>query len=153
MPVTHSQAPAHPLPALGEYDFRLPPGVLHHPHVPDPHPVREPRSHRLDDRLLGRKPHGDEPHPPLGLRKLRLLLRHQQPLDETLPVPLQRLLDPLHLEDIHPDPVDHARAALISAFMSRTAASSPANTAREMMACPMLSSTTSRIAATGCTLW
>ena len=40
----------------------------------------------------------------------------------------------------------------ISAFMSRTAASSPVNIARATMQWPMLSSTISAIAATGVTL-
>src|SRR6185437_4220417 len=152
MSLPHSQPPPHPLSPLRKHHLRLPPGVLHHPHIPDPDPVRKPRPHRLDDRLLGREAHRDEPLPPLRPGKLRLLLRHQQPFDEMRPEPLQRLPDPLHLEDIHPDPVDHARAAVISAFMSRTAAASPPNTARETIACPILSSTISATAATGCTL-
>ena len=55
-------------------------------------------------------------------------------------------------EHIDTDSENHWRAATISAFISRTAGARPSNTARAMMACPMLSSTISWMAATGCTL-
>jgi len=47
----------------------------------------------------------------------------------------------------------HLRAAVISAFISRTASPRPVNSARATIAWPMFSSTISWMAATGCTLW
>ena len=65
---------------------------------------------------------------------------------------LQGLVDALRLENIDANSKNHSRAATIRAFISRTATARPSNTAREMMEWPMLSSTISRMAATGCTL-
>jgi hypothetical protein len=45
--------------------------------------------------------------------------------------------DPVHalgLQHVDADAVDHARAATMRAFISQTAAASPLNTARAMMA-------------------
>src|SRR6185437_3696 len=70
--------------------------------------------------------------------------------------PLQVVQPPAQIDvrnglDVEDENV-HQRAATMSAFMSRTAVARPSNTARAMIACPMLSSTTSRSEAMGCTL-
>src|SRR5439155_11963783 len=85
--------------------------------------------------------------------ELRLLLGHEQMLEEARAETLERARDAPALEDIDADAEDHARAATIRAFISRTAAARPTNSACPITACPMLSSTISRTAATGCTLW
>src|ERR1700684_4313851 len=54
--------------------------------------------------------------------------------------------------DVEYQPVHRPRADTMSERISRTAAGSPSNSARAMMAWPILSSTISPIAATGCTL-
>ena len=67
-------------------------------------------------------------------------------------------LDALELHDVGADAEDHApalapRASTISALHLATARAMPSITARATIAWPMLSSTISGIAATGCTLW
>jgi hypothetical protein len=152
MALAHSQAAADFVAALGKHHLGLTPGVLHHPDIPDPNAVREARAHGFDNRLLGGKAHGNETLGPLRARELRLLFRQQQVIDETRAEFLQCAADALRLEHVHADTENHGRAATINCFMSRMAGASPSNTARAMMECPMLSSTMSRIAATGCTL-
>ncbi len=152
MSFADSETTAHALAPVREYNFRFTPRVLHDADVPDPDAVREARAHRLDDRLLGCKSHGDESLRPLRECELHALLWHQEMVGKAVTKALECMNDAFRLEHINPDAKDHARAAAISAFMSRTAISSPSNTARAMIACPMLSSTISRIAATGWTL-
>src|SRR4029077_17911080 len=115
----------------------------------DPHPVGEAGAHGLDDRLLGGEAHGEEALGALGEGQLRHLRRQQERLREARAEALEGACDALHLEHVHPDAVDHARAASISAFISRTACASPTNSACAMIACPMLSSTMSGNVATG----
>ena len=56
------------------------------------------------------------------------------------------------LQHVASDPEDHLRgAASINAFIARTAWEKPSNIACATIACPMLSSTTSRMAAIGAT--
>ena len=90
---------------------------------------------------------------------LRALLGHQQMLDDAHAEARMRLMHALRLQHVDADAEDHAepgecvRAASIRLFISRTAAASPSNSARAMIAWPMLSSSTWAIAATGATLW
>src|SRR6185369_5057273 len=147
--------------------------------VANPHTVREAGAHRLDDRFLGREPHGEEAFRTLRAGELLALCRHEQPVDEMIAEALERLLDASRLEHIDADTVNHGRriiretsaprgslsadargagrhaqrlASSMSWRMSRTAGPMPSNTARAMIAWPMFSSTMSAIAATGCTL-
>jgi hypothetical protein len=115
--------------------------------------VREPRPHGLDDRLLGGEAHREEALGARGERELRLLLRHEEVLDETVAEALERLGDACTLQHVDADAEDHVRASRIRAFISRTAAGSPTNSACARSAWPMLSSAISRTAATGCTFW
>src|SRR5688572_7023966 len=153
VPIADAQRTAYPIAALGKDDLRLAPRVLHHAHVANPHAMCEAGAHRLDDRLLGGKTHRDEARGPAGVYKLRLLLGHEQALHEVLAETLERALDPVRFEHVDPDAENHGRAAIIRAFMVCTASVRPTNTARDTMACPILSSTISAIAATGWTLW
>src|SRR5690606_20983890 len=74
-------------------------------------------------------------------------------LAETLAKTFQRGGEPADLDQIGADTGNrHRRASTISRFISRTASASPENTARAMMAWPILSSASSGMAATGCTL-
>ena len=57
--------------------------------------------------------------------ELRALRRQQQVLDEARAEALEGARDALRLEHVDADAVDHARAASISAFISRTAARQP----------------------------
>ena len=134
MALADAEAAAYALAALGEHHLRPPPRVLHDTDIADPHSVREARAHRLHDRLLGREAHREETLAPLGLGELRQLLGHQQVVDEARAEALQSLPDAPRLEHIDANAEDHARAASIKAFISRTAAPSPSNSAREMMA-------------------
>src|SRR5262249_6232279 len=138
--------------ALGVHHLGFTPRVLHDAHVADPHAVREARAHRLDDRLLGGEAHGEKTPGAGGARQLRPLLRHQQVLDEAGTEALEGLRDARGLEHVDADAEDHPRASVISLFISRIADGSPTNSACATIACPMLSSTISRTAATGCTL-
>jgi len=74
------------------------------------------------------------------------------PIDEVLTELREDLGYARGFEHVDADAEDHRRAPIISAFMSRTAASSPVKIARPMMQWPMLSSTISAIEATGMTL-
>jgi hypothetical protein len=145
-PATQALAPGRP------DDLRLAPGVLHDADVADPHAVREAGAQRLDDRFLGSKAHRQEALGPARAGELRALGRQQQPLDEALAPALEGRMHAPRLQHIDADTVDH-RAASIAAFMARTAAGRPSNTARATIAWPILSSTMSRIAATGATFW
>src|SRR5205807_4546340 len=147
-----TQAAAHALAARREDHLGLAPRVLHHAHVADPHAVRKAGPHGLDDGLLGGESHGEKALAALGAAELRVLLGHEQMLDEARAEALERAHDARALQHIDPDAEDHARAAAISAFISRTAAGRPTNSACAISAWPMLSSTISRSAATGCTL-
>ena len=109
---------------------------------------------RLDDGLLGGETHGEKALGALRFGKLRAFRRHEQAVDEMLAVlARRRFLTRAASSTSTPMPKIIARAPSISAFMSRTAASRPVKIARAMMQWPMLSSTISGIAATGCTLW
>src|SRR5581483_3664457 len=152
VPLPDPEGLPHALAAFGEHHLRFPPGVLHHAHIADPDTVREAGAHGLDDRFLGGKPHRQETRRPLRLGELHVLRGHEQMLHEARSESLQGLIDALRLEHIDTDSENHPRAATMRAFISRTATANPSNTAREMMAWPMLSSTISLIAATGCTL-
>ena len=152
MTIADTQRAAHFLAARRISDFGLAPCVLHHADVADPDAVRETRAHGLDDGFLGGEPHGDESLGPLRPAELRTLGRHEQAVDEMIAKPPQDLLDARGLEHVDADAEDHRRAPIMSAFMSRTAASRPVKMARAMMQWPMLSSTISEMAATGPTL-
>src|SRR6184192_4904714 len=147
------QSAAHALAARREDHLGLAPRVLHHAHVADPHAVRKAGPHGLDDGLLGGESHGEKALAALRARELRVLLGHEQMLDEARAEALERVRDAPALQHIDTDAEDHARAAAISAFISRTAALRPTNRACAIRAWPMLSSTISRSAATGRTLW
>src|ERR1700719_3085320 len=71
--------------------------------------------------------------------------------EEALAMLLVDALDAIDLEHIDADPVDH-RAARINSFMSRTALAKPSTMARATIACPILSSTISGMAAIGSAL-
>src|ERR1700730_16612579 len=143
---------ANPLAALGEHDFGFAPGVLYDANIADPNTVGKPGAHGFDDRFLGGEAHGQKTRGALGLGQLHLLGGHEEMLDEARAKTCQRLVDALCLEDIDADSKNHSRAATMRAFISRTATARPSKMAREMMEWPMLSSTISRMAATGCTL-
>src|SRR5207302_9030120 len=104
-------------------------------------------------RALGREAHAPSARAGFGARGRRRLRGHEQTLEEASAETLERARDAPALEDIDADAEDQARAATIRAFISRTAAARPTNSACPITACPMLSSTISRTAATGCTLW
>jgi hypothetical protein len=134
------------------HDLGPAPGVLHDADVADPDAMGEPRAQRLDDRLFRGEAHREKAVDTLGFGELRTLGGQQQPRDEMLAVFLVDLPDPGGLEHVDADAEDHRRAPVMSAFMSRTARSRPVKIARAMMQWPMLSSTISGMAATGCTL-
>src|SRR5262249_44289812 len=136
-----------------EHDLGLAEPVREHADVADPDAVRETRAERLHDRLLGCEAHREEAHRPLARREQPVLVLEKQAAREVLAEARPRLLDAVDLEDVGADPVDHARAATISAFIFATAPAKPSNNACATIAWPMLSSTISAIAATGATLW
>src|SRR5689334_10249244 len=76
----------------------------------------------------------------------------QDSLRETLAKALERLLNTLDLDQVRADAVDHRAASVIRRFISRTASRMPTNTARDTIACPMCSSRTPGMRATGPTL-
>src|SRR5687767_13038626 len=149
---------AHLAAALRPDDLRLAPRIRHDTAVADPHAVREAGAHRLDDRLLRREAHRQETHR-TGVAAERLELGgQQQTFHEPLAELLVHLADALQLHDVRADAEDHAlalaaRASIIRRFISDTARAMPSISERATMACPMFSSTISRIAAIGCTLW
>ena len=96
--------------------------------------------------------HGEKTLDSLRFGQLRAFRGQQQPIQEMPAEAVIDLLDACGLEHVDADAENHCRAPIISAFMSRTAFSSPTKIARPMMQCPMLSSTISGIAATGVTL-
>ena len=114
-------------------------------------PCAKPVPMRLDDRFLGGKAHGEKALRPLRELQLRPLRGSSRCSMKREPKRSSVACDALGLEHVHADAKDHARAASISAFISRTARARPTNSARAMMAWPMLSSTISGSAATGCT--
>src|SRR5205814_1390658 len=117
------------------------------------HAMRLAGPHGLDDGLLGGESHGEEALAALRASEPRVRIGHEQMLDEARAEALEGAPDAPALQHIDADAEDHARAAAISAFISRTAAGRPTNRACAIRAWPMLSSTSSRSAATGCTLW
>src|SRR5688500_8635287 len=112
-----------------ERESRLARPVLHHADGLKRHGVAKARAHRLRKRFLCRKPvrekqdRLDRPEiaRPLGLG--------QHPPRESLPVFLHQPRYARRLDHVDTDAVDH-RAPAMSAFISRTAAGSPVNTAR-----------------------
>ena len=122
----------------------------------------EAGAERLYDRLLCGKAHRQEPHRTPVAAEGAFLLGQQQPADEMLSMARIDRLDARKLHDVGAYAEDHQpaprgagrdrRASSISAFISLTAAAMPATIARATIACPMLSSTISSIAATGWTL-
>ncbi len=91
----------------------------------------------------------------LRLAEQLLFGRQQQTSNEVLAMTLERRFHARKLHDVGADAKDHlpSRPSIINRFISRTARGKPSNTARATMAWPILSSTISRMAATGCTLW
>src|SRR5439155_802353 len=80
-------------------------------------------------RILGGEARAPEGLAALSARELRLRLGHEQMLEEASAETLKRARDAPALEDIDADAEDHARAATIRAFISRTAAARPTNSA------------------------
>src|SRR5688500_12084842 len=153
VPVSGTQAVGDGAAARGKYDLRLAAKIGQEPEVADPHPVPESRAQRLRDRLLGREPHGEKSGRAAAGIEQPTLLGHQQAIHELLAEALVRRLDALDLDEVGADSKYHARRApTMSRFISATAGPNPLMTARETMAWPMLSSTSSGIEATGCTL-
>src|SRR5918994_2778779 len=157
VPFADAELFAHLPAALRPDDLGLAPRVRHDAAVADPHAMREAGAHRLDDRLLRREAHRQETHR-TGVAPERFQLGGQQ---QTFHEPLAELLvhpaDALQLHDVRTDAEDHApalgaRASTIRRFISDTARAMPSMSERATIACPMFSSTISRIAAIGCTL-
>ncbi len=153
MALAHAELLAQSTAAFRVDDLRLPQRIRHHADVAHPDTVREARTERLDDRFLGREPHGEKAHGALRLREQRKLLVEQQPARKMLAEPLPRLLDALRLQDVGADTEDHARAATIRALIFATAPAKPSNSACATIAWPILSSTIEAMAAIGATLW
>ncbi len=143
--------------SLGEDHLGPAPGIRLEPEVADPHAVPEAGAKRLRDRFLRREAHREEAHGAAAGIEQRPLLGHQQAIREMLPEAAPGRLDALDLHEVRADAEDHAgtppRAPVMRRFISATAGPKPAMTARATIAWPMFSSTTSGIAATGCTLW
>ena len=91
--------------------------------------MRKAGTHGFDDGLLGGETHGKKALAALGARELRVLLGHEQMLDEARAEALERAHDAPALQHVDADAEDHARAAAIRAFISRTAAGRPTNRA------------------------
>ena len=147
-----AEALADALATLGVDDFGFTPGILHHANIANPDTVREAGPHGFDDRFLGGEAHGKKARGALGFGQLHLFGGHEEMLDKARAKTLEGLVDALRFENIDTNSKNQSRAATIRAFISRTATLRPSKTAREMMEWPMLSSTISPIAATGCTL-
>src|SRR5271165_308074 len=108
--------PLHPqllcnLPRLSIQPNRRPPALLsHHLKIYPSHPAPPPSPKRFHTRFLSRKP----PRKPLILilKPLAILpFRHRiHPPQKRLPMPLNRLLNPPNLRQIHSHPYNHAAA-------------------------------------------
>src|SRR5688572_18082716 len=125
--------------ALGPDDLRLAPGIRHDPAVANPHTVRKTGTHRLDDRLLGRKAHRQEADRPRVAPERLELGGQQQSLDEALAELLVHQPHTFLLHHVRADAENHAaalapRASTIRRFISDTARAMPSSSERATMA-------------------
>ncbi len=134
---------------------RTPQGVVRHTDIAQAKRPPKPRPQGLGGRLLGRKALGQEMSGARGHLKLAILGDIQDAARIPGAKARKPRLEPRHPYDIGADADDHAGAALasMSRFISATAGARPVNTARAMIACPILSSRTPGMAATASTLW
>ena len=110
--------------------------------------MSEAGTHRLDCGLLAGKSHGEEANRPFAAVEVCPLLRHQQPVHETLAETFVGALHAGDLDDVCADTENHrVLASFMRRFISATAAFIPSKTERATMEWPMLSSTISGIAA------
>ena len=103
--------------------------------------------------LLGGKSAREKARLLLQLMKLGLLGVREDPADEPFSKPFQALLHAVYLDDVDTHTVDHGRASRMSRFISLTASPRPVRTALATIACPILSSLITGIAAMGITFW
>jgi len=120
---------------LAETEQRPPPRGMAHRNLFQGDAVAEAGTHRLDRRLLGGKALGEKMGGAgAGQKCLPFLLGQdtpREPLSETRQV----FVHTGNPYDVGTDPEDHGqRASRISRFISRTASSSPVNSARATMA-------------------
>src|SRR5690606_32238343 len=106
--VADAELLAHRASPVGVDDLRLTERVRDRADVADPDAVREPRAHRLHDRLLRREAHREKAHGPLRIDEETILLIHQHPASERIAVALIDALDARELHDIRSDSEDHA---------------------------------------------
>src|SRR5690606_37949144 len=111
--------------------------------------MSEACTHRLNRGLLAGKAHGEKADRPFAAVEQGPLLRHQQPVDETLAEAFVGMLHAGNFDDVRADTENHrVLASFMRRFISTTALFMPSKTERATMEWPMLSSTISGIAAT-----
>lgn len=115
---------------------------------------RDANPQRLAEGFLRGKTLGKESCLIAGSQPFRPLAIRQNTRRERLAVARKRRAYPRNLDDVGADASNHTAdsASRIRRFISLTAARSPMNTARLMMACPICNSRTPTSAAMGCTL-
>src|SRR5690606_5305061 len=122
---------------------RLAERIVAHADLAQEETVAEARARRLHQRFLGREAPCQELRRARRALVLPELAAAQDALGEAAPETDEACLDPGDFHHVDADAVDHDRASRMRRFISATASGRPVNTARAMMACPMLSSTIS----------
>lgn len=140
--------------ATGEYQHRPPEGIVTDAQIVQTYAMGNAGAQRLGAGLLCREALGQVTRRISFSVESLPFVRMQNALDSPRTVALIQTFDAIQRDQIDADASNahEVRAAVMSAFISRVACSSPTNSARATMECPMLSSTTSGIAATADTL-